>query len=236
MKEKIIELRLKGFSVNQIVKSLGCSKSNVSYHINKNGLGGKLEEERDNKFIFDNETIDKIKSLRLELKTYKEILEIIDISEDNLIKICRELKLNKGVNTKTRNLDKDLILKTYLELKSLRDTAKVFGMDRSTIRKFIDDDKILIKREKTVSKSKAVIDYRRRVKKKLIEYKGGSCEKCGYNKSEHALHFHHLDPNQKDFTISGKSYSFERMKYEVDKCILVCSNCHCEIHEGILKI
>ena len=48
-----------------------------------------------------------------------------------------------------------------------------------------------------------------------------------------ALEFHHKDPNEKDFTISGKSWSFERLKNEVDKCILVCSNCHCEIHEKI---
>ena len=40
----------------------------------------------------------------------------------------------------------------------------------------------------------------------------------------------------KDFSISGKSLSFEKLKSEVDKCILVCSNCHSEIHEGITKI
>lgn len=47
------------------------------------------------------------------------------------------------------------------------------------------------------------------------------------------LEFHHKDPMKKEFTISGKSYSFERLKREVDKCILVCSNCHAEIHENI---
>ena len=50
------------------------------------------------------------------------------------------------------------------------------------------------------------------------------------------MHFHHNDPNEKDFTIGGKSYSLEKLKKEADKCILVCSNCHSEIHEGILKI
>jgi predicted HNH restriction endonuclease len=35
---------------------------------------------------------------------------------------------------------------------------------------------------------------------------------------------------EKDFSISGKTLSFEKMKKEVDKCILVCSNCHSEIH------
>ena len=44
------------------------------------------------------------------------------------------------------------------------------------------------------------------------------------------MEFHHLDPNEKDFTISGKSWAFERLKKEVDKCILVCNRCHTEIH------
>lgn len=80
-------------------------------------------------------------------------------------------------------------------------------------------------------KSKGVIDWRKRTKLKLIEYKGEKCEKCSYDKCVAALEFHHLGPNEKDFTISGKSWSFERLKKEVDKCILICSNCHKEIYK-----
>jgi hypothetical protein len=64
-----------------------------------------------------------------------------------------------------------------------------------------------------------------------VEYKGGCCERCGYNKSNSVLQFHHLNPQEKDFNIGNKSYSFERIKKEVDKCIMVCANCHIEIHE-----
>ena len=66
----------------------------------------------------------------------------------------------------------------------------------------------------------------------LVEYKGGKCELCGYNKSLSALTFHHVNSNEKEFTIGGKNYSKEKMIKEVDKCILVCQNCHCEIHEN----
>ena len=83
---------------------------------------------------------------------------------------------------------------------------------------------------KTVSKSEAVMNWRKRTKLALVEYKGGKCERCGYNKCIEALEFHHMDPSQKDFTISGKSKAFEYLKEEVDKCIMVCSNCHKEIH------
>ena len=80
-------------------------------------------------------------------------------------------------------------------------------------------------------KVEAVTAWRIRRKKQIIEYKGGSCQICGYNRCINALELHHLDRNKKDFTISRKSSSFENMKSEIDKCILVCSNCHREIHE-----
>ena len=73
----------------------------------------------------------------------------------------------------------------------------------------------------------------RLLKHKLIEYKGGKCEKCGYNKCEGALQFHHLNPTEKDFTISSKNLGLtdiQEFYNEVDKCILVCANCHAEIH------
>ena len=72
---------------------------------------------------------------------------------------------------------------------------------------------------------------RKTLKEKLVEYKGGKCEKCGYDKCITALEFHHLDPNEKEFGIGCNGVlSFEKCKKEVDKCILVCANCHREIH------
>lgn len=73
--------------------------------------------------------------------------------------------------------------------------------------------------------------YNRINKKKLIEYKGGKCTKCGYSKCDGALEFHHLNPKEKDPNfIKLRNHTFERAKKEIDKCILVCANCHREIH------
>lgn len=85
--------------------------------------------------------------------------------------------------------------------------------------------------------SEAVQKRRDKTKQILVEYKGGKCEICGYNKCIQALEFHHIDPNQKDFGIGAKGYtkSIEKNKEEVDKCILVCSNCHREIHDELNK-
>jgi hypothetical protein len=65
-----------------------------------------------------------------------------------------------------------------------------------------------------------------------VAYKGGECNDCGYSRSIAALEFHHRDPNEKEFAVSvaGTTKSFERIKVELDKCDLLCSNCHREEH------
>lgn len=85
--------------------------------------------------------------------------------------------------------------------------------------------------------SEQTLERTRNLKSQMVEYKGGCCVRCGYKKYQGALEFHHLDPNEKDFNPSRlKNYSFnEIIKSELDKCILVCSNCHREIHDEMIK-
>ncbi len=75
---------------------------------------------------------------------------------------------------------------------------------------------------------------RRSMKLQAIKLLGGKCSICGYNKSVDALEFHHEDPKEKDFKLgSGNTMSWREYKKEALKCILVCSNCHKEIHSKI---
>lgn len=65
----------------------------------------------------------------------------------------------------------------------------------------------------------------------IVGLKGGKCRLCGYDKCIAALEFHHTDPTQKEFQISKRwSMTDERIKSEIDKCVLLCSNCHRETH------
>ena len=84
----------------------------------------------------------------------------------------------------------------------------------------------------TKCRSTAVQKRRDKLKQMAVDYKDGKCERCDYNKSLHALDFHHKDRTQKDFGISksGITRSWEKVKQELDKCMLVCANCHREIH------
>jgi general stress protein 26 len=71
----------------------------------------------------------------------------------------------------------------------------------------------------------------------MLEYKGNKCILCGYNKSKRALCFHHVDESQKLFTISSSHcHSWEKIKKELDKTVLLCSNCHMEVHEGLVNV
>ena len=84
----------------------------------------------------------------------------------------------------------------------------------------------------------AVKRRREKVRLTAISYKGGHCQICGYDRCIEALEFHHLDPSQKEFGISKKGYtrSWEKVKEEADKCVLLCANCHREVHAGMLQL
>lgn len=78
---------------------------------------------------------------------------------------------------------------------------------------------------------------RAKTKARAVELMGGKCVRCGYNKSMRALQFHHLDPTQKDMQISvSRNSSWKKIEEEIKKCILVCANCHAEVHEEIEKL
>lgn len=70
-------------------------------------------------------------------------------------------------------------------------------------------------------------------KLRAIDYMGGCCIVCGYNKCPRSLVFHHKDPHTKEFAISYGTYSWDKLQSELDKCVLLCSNCHGEVHDGL---
>lgn len=80
-------------------------------------------------------------------------------------------------------------------------------------------------------------DLREKRKTQLKEYAGNKCSICNYDRCFSALTFHHKNPDEKKFNI-GNNYDRKwiDLKAEIDKCILVCHNCHSEIHAGLINI
>lgn len=79
-------------------------------------------------------------------------------------------------------------------------------------------------------KNYRVSEWRRRQKQKAVDYLGGYCKNCGYSKCLDALEFHHRDPDKKEFRFSQYPNNWEKAKKELDKCDLLCANCHREVH------
>jgi predicted transcriptional regulator len=68
-----------------------------------------------------------------------------------------------------------------------------------------------------------------KVKAYMDERGGAHCMRCGYSKYIGALEFHHRDPSQKDPDWNVR-WCIARLRKELDKCDIVCANCHREIH------
>jgi len=86
------------------------------------------------------------------------------------------------------------------------------------------------------------VQRRLKLKHELVDTAGGCCTRCGYNKSIYALDFHHIGKDKEGriaemisvAASNGKSIS--ALQLEAAKCILLCSNCHRELHAGEWKL
>lgn len=65
---------------------------------------------------------------------------------------------------------------------------------------------------------------------------GGKCQRCGYSAYLGALDFHHIEQEDKDFTIGNRDFRLAECVNEAKKCVLICTNCHREIHAGLWNI
>ena len=84
-----------------------------------------------------------------------------------------------------------------------------------------------------MSNKESIKTWRKNLKKRAIALFGGKCVLCGYDKCVEALEFHHLDPEQKDISISSmyaSPQSWQKVVSELKKCALLCANCHREEH------
>lgn len=84
----------------------------------------------------------------------------------------------------------------------------------------------------------AVAKRRKKIREMAVEYLGGKCCLCKYNRCMAALDFHHVDESTKKFGLSqdGMTRSWDKTRKELDKCVLLCANCHREIHSEKMQL
>lgn len=108
----------------------------------------------------------------------------------------------------------------FKDLEKKREYHKVYGKNYyRVVPRDKDRDRINAKARKRLNKEKAVV------------YLGGKCLRCGYSKCIAALDCHHVKPGSKDYTLTHlMASSWKKVEKELQKCILLCSNCHREEH------
>ena len=176
------------------------------------------------------ETRSEIAQLKLEGMTYKEIQEQTGVAKGTISTILTEIGLGKSKPVEITDDLLEKIQNRYNEIGNIKKVAAEFRISYTRLSKY--------NLNRTVIKSKSNYDHvkDRRIgnKQYLVEYKGNKCQLCGYNKCNKALEFHHIDPSTKEFSIcTNLNRALEDLIIEVDKCVLLCSNCHKEVHAGV---
>lgn len=174
---------------------------------------------------------ENILKLRKEGKSVNEIINDLGCARSTVSYHFNNAGIG-SVKIDSKLIDK---INEYYLTHTKKETAIKFNIGESTVTKYTKNKRVIdsdvVRKQKAVI---AVVKRRQKIKEMSIEYKGGCCQKCGYNKCNAALEFHHLDPNEKDFGIGSYTVlSWDKIKEELDKCILVCANCHREIHEEL---
>lgn len=83
----------------------------------------------------------------------------------------------------------------------------------------------------------AVVRWRQNARRKLVAGYGNECGSCGYNRCVSALEMRHINTKEKDFSFGGsQSIAWAKLVKEAKKCVLLCSNCHREVHAGFLTV
>ena len=165
----------------------------------------------------------------------------VEITKEQLLPLIEakltERKIAKEIGhsvMSTRKAMKRYGLKTW-RARKLR-TCLVCGKELTGKQVHYCSDECKRKNYKNSNKSRTGSYMTLRGKKKKLQFiieMGGKCSVCGYDKNMSALSFHHLDRDKKTMTLDTRTFcarSIESLREELDNCILLCHNCHMELH------
>ena len=221
--ESLERLLSEGVSIERIAKRFGKDPSTVSYWVKKHGLESPFRAKHAAKGGIERERLEVLVEARM---TIAEIAEEVGLSKGAVRHWMKQYALttrnSRGPRTRTA--------------RAARDAGKLTVV--LTCYKHGDTEFLLEGRGYYRCKrcrSERVAQRRRDVKSTLVAEAGGQCVACGYSRCIAALQFHHVDPDQKRFSIAvrGVSRSLARAREEAQKCVLLCANCHAEVEAGL---
>ena len=223
-KESLQLLLAQGLSVERIAKRFGKDPSTISYWMSRHGLESQYAERHAPKGGIDSERLKKLVGARM-----------------TIAEIAAEVRLSKGaVRHWLRRHGLQTVHSRGRRSSELSRAGKDAGLLTLTMncRHHGETDFYLEGRGYYRCKrcrSEAVSRRRRKVKQILADEAGGRCCICGYDRCIGALEFHHVDPREKRLALGygGYAHSLATAREEAQKCVLLCSNCHVEIENGV---
>jgi transposase len=208
-----------GRSIESIAREVDRDPSTVSYWAHKYGLVSSHAERHAARGGIERELLQE---LVLQGLTTREIAAQVDLSQATVRHWLREygLRVLRSREPKVR------------DMREVQRWCATHGV--TTFVRYGPDDHLRCR----LCRRQRVSDRRRRVKEILVAEAGGACNLCGYDRSIAALHFHHIDPEQKSFGLAlrGVARSLERCRAEARKCVLLCANCHAEVEAGLARL
>jgi transposase-like protein len=209
-----------GSSIEAIAREVGLAPSTVAYWVNKHGLTsphaerhrarGGLKREQLEPLVHDGRSIREIAAeLSVSPSTVRHWLRKHDLQ-------TRPRHYSRRDEPKRQALMRECPLHgwtTYVRVGRAR-----YRCSRCNV--------------------ESVSTRRRRVKEILVREAGGRCLHCGFDRYLGALHFHHVDPTSKAFSVSldGVTRSLRRAREEAGKCVLLCANCHAMVEAGLIDL
>lgn len=215
------ECLAEGLSLEQIGKRVGRTPSTISYHLKKHGLAPVNQGKHANRGALPE---GRLRGLAAEGLSIRAMAEEVDRSESTVKYWLKRY----GIETRRMGLRRpELEAARRSGLKHVESTCLTHGRSQ-----FVLEGRGYYRCMSC--RSERVSEWRRRAKRRLVAAAGGACARCGYADFPAALHFHHLDPAEKAFSISrgGVTRAFSELEEEASKCVLLCSRCHAEVEGG----
>lgn len=228
MEKRALEYLLEqGVSVEQIGKRFGKDPSTVSYWMKKYGLVSPYREKHEAKGGIERERLEELVERGM---TIAEIAAEVGLSKGTVRHWLRQHGL-RTQNSRGRRSREEVQSAKAAGLLTVTMTCARHGKTAF----FLEGrGSYRCKRCRT----EAVSRRRRKVKEILVAEAGGRCVICGYNRYPCALEFHHVDPTNKRLLgcARGVAHALEALRNEAKTCVLLCSNCHAEVENGVATL
>jgi transposase len=221
------QLLRRGLSLAEIGRRFGRHESTVAYWVDKHGLQAVGRNKHGAKRVLGREELEQVVAAGTSIS---EIAETLTRSKATVRHWLMRYGLRTAASSGRRRA-----------AQSLAARQAGLGIVRMHCARHGETDFCLNGRGYYRCKrcrSEAVARRRRKMKATLVAEAGGCCCLCGYDRTMRALHFHHLEPTTKRHEINAKgvAVAIAKLRAEAQKCVLLCSNCHAEVEDGIVSL